>query len=89
MEKNTELNFQLDRKLYCNEDYIPDPKEHLVTERDILKFAKQILFFTFVSFLLCLMGGVIFKLQVLFEIIKMGILPLVALIIGYYFGANR
>ncbi len=89
MEKNTELSSQRDNNLHYSEDYIPDPKEYPVTEQDILKFAKQILFFTFVAFLLCLVGGVIFKIQVLFEIIKMGILPLVALIIGYYFGANR
>lgn len=91
-EKNIESNSQQDLDLSFSardDNYTPSPKEYLVTDKDILRFAKQILLFVFLSFILCLAFGVFFKIQVLFEIIKMGILPLVALIIGYYFGANK
>lgn len=72
-----------------NEEIYSPVTEHLVTDKDILIFSKQILFFLFIAFVLCGIGGVIFKSQVLFEIMKTEISSAFMLIVGYYLGDKR
>ena len=64
---------------------LPVPLKIPVTDKDILVFAKQILVLLFVSFVLCLLAGVLFKVNILFEIIKVEIFPSFTLVVAYYF----
>ena len=63
--------------------------EHLVTDKDILTFAKQILLFLFIAFVLCVLVGAFFKLQVLLYIAKIEIPTAFSLVVSYYFWKDR
>ncbi|CDG85338.1 hypothetical protein GJA_4734 [Janthinobacterium agaricidamnosum NBRC 102515 = DSM 9628] len=66
---------------------VNDVKE--VTGTDRLKFARQILFYLFLTCLL-VFGAYILQpdnkgTAEIFELVKVGVLPLVTLVIGFYF----
>ena len=61
----------------------------LVTDKDILIFGKQVLFFLFIAFIFCGVCGLYFKSQALLEIMKVEIPPLCTLVLGYYWGNDK
>lgn len=63
--------------------------EHLVTDKDILVFAKQILLFLFVSFVLCILVGGFLKLQAVLSIAEVKIPIAFTLVVSYYFWRDR
>ena len=76
-------------KLTSQQEKIPEPRKILVTDKDILVFSKQILFYLFIAFVLCGIGAVIFKSQSLFEIMKTEIPSAFMLVVGHYLGDKR
>ena len=89
MEKNTESNFHEETKsLIDTEDYTPNPTEHLVTEKDKLCFAKQILLAIFILAIISIIVGC-FGFTFQLDMIKTALFPVTTLILGYYFAASK
>ena len=60
-------------------------KTETISEKALLLFGKQILLGLLFVFVFCSLMGVFFKVQFFFDVLKMGVLPIFASVVTYYF----